>query len=203
MGEGLGRAGARLGGLVEWPRTGTHGELERQGAAGAPATTNGGAGTVDGELRSEESVRETESSGRERGKRLGLLYGEGRRGRVVGGRTVDLQWRPSMAAINGAIRDRERGGGRERESRQFPVQDPNGRGANEVGRGRPGASVRAPGGGGWEKVGGRGEEGGLAGPYLAVRGRRGIGARLGLVSVRVRVSGFSFSLLFFSILKYK
>jgi hypothetical protein len=43
-GEGLGRAGARLGGLVEWPGTGTDGELERRGAGGAPATTNGGAG---------------------------------------------------------------------------------------------------------------------------------------------------------------
>jgi hypothetical protein len=57
---------------------------------------------------------------------------------------------------------------------------------------RTGAGTRTPGGGGWE-------EGGLGGPHLAERGRRGRGARLGLVSVRVRVFGFSF---FFSSLFY-
>jgi hypothetical protein len=79
---------------------------------------NGGVGAVDGELESEERERERErereSSGRERGRKSGRFYralGE-RRGRA--GERNGRPSTPSMAAtINGAIRERTCGMGRE------------------------------------------------------------------------------------------
>jgi hypothetical protein len=104
------------------------------------------------------------------------------------------QWRPLTP-----LSERERGGGRERDGRQFPAWATNGRGrrGRAWGRARRGALTRGgtrPGGNGWE---GEGEEGPRVGPACKREGG-GKGAVGPLGPVSVRVSGFSFfSFLFY------
>jgi hypothetical protein len=69
---------------------------------------NDGVGAVDGKLESEESERERESSGRERGRKSRRFY------RVRGERASQGEKRAAFnaaAAINGAMRERTWGRG--------------------------------------------------------------------------------------------
>jgi hypothetical protein len=121
-GKGLGRAGVRLGGSVEWPGTGanrpagvrTTGRSRR--SSGEAASD---AGAVDDELgRRRERERERELGEGERKELKTFIEQEReRRGRWgENGRPWPL--RPSMASLMG----REHGGGRGEDVRRFPVQ---------------------------------------------------------------------------------
>jgi hypothetical protein len=139
MGEGLGRAGVRLGCSVEWSGTGANGELERGRSSGDGERRAG-----HGRRRAREwgeRERERGSSGRERERARGFYRARGERIGCRGG-TAGRQWL-SMVAIN-AI-EGERTGGREtRPRRRFPMQGRQ-KGTVRVEHGRSGVGANAEG----------------------------------------------------------